>query len=46
MTAIYQLFFGWMPAVLQAALLGLLAFLVIKLVLTIVKIVLDAIPFL
>lgn len=46
MVAIYQMFFGWMPAIMQVPLLGLIAFLVIKLVLTIVKIVLDAIPFL
>lgn len=46
MVAIYQMFFGWMPAIIQAAVLGLLAFLIIKLVLTVVKIVLDAIPFL
>ena len=46
MTAIYQTLFGWMPAILQALLLGLIAFLVIKLVLTIIRIVLDAIPFL
>lgn len=46
MVAIYQMFFGWMPAIIQAAVLGVFAFLIIKLVLTIVKIVLDAIPFL
>lgn len=46
MTAIYQMFFGWMPAIIQALILGLLAFLIIKLVLTIIKVVLDAIPFL
>ena len=46
MTAIYQTLFGWMPAFLQVALLGLIAFLVIKIVLTIIRIVLDAIPFL
>lgn len=46
MIAIYRMFFGWMPAILQVPLLGLIAFLVIKLVLTIIKIVLDAIPFL
>ena len=45
MVAIYQMFFGWMPAVLQVPLLGLLAFLIIRLVLQIVKIVLDALPF-
>lgn len=46
MAVIYQTFFGWLPAIIQFPLLGLIAFLVIKLVLTIVKIVLDAIPFL
>lgn len=46
MSAIYQALFGWLPAVLQAAILGLIAFLVIRLVLKIVQIVLDAIPFL
>lgn len=46
MTAIYHMFFGWMPAPIQILILGLIAFLVIKLVLTIIKIVLDAIPFL
>ena len=45
MVAIYQAFFGWLPAVLQVLILGLLAFLIIKLVLTVIKIVLDAIPF-
>lgn len=46
MSAIYQAMFGWMPAIIQAAILGLIAFLVIRLVLTIIKVVLDAIPFL
>lgn len=46
MASIYQMFFGWLPAIIQVLILGLLAFLVIKLVLAIIKIVLDAIPFL
>lgn len=46
MTSIYQTLFGWLPPVFGAALLGLLAILAIILVLNIVKIVLDAIPFL
>lgn len=46
MRAIYQAIFGWLPAIIQVAFLGLLAFLVIRLVLKIIKIVLDAIPFL
>ena len=46
MAAIYQSLFGWLPAIAQAAILGLIAFLLIRLVLKIVKIVLDAIPFL
>lgn len=46
MSAIYQSLFGWLPAIIQAAILGLIAFLVIRLVLKIVQIVLDAIPFL
>lgn len=46
MSAIYQALFGWLPAVLQAAILGIIAFLVIRLVLKIIQIVLDAIPFL
>lgn len=46
MTAIYQTLFGWLPAFIQVAILGLIAFLVIRLVLKIVSIVLDAIPFL
>lgn len=46
MSAIYQALFGWLPAVIQAAILGIIAFLVIRLVLKIVQIVLDAIPFL
>lgn len=45
MASIYLAFFGWMPAILQIPLLGLIAFLIIKLVLTIIKIILDAIPF-
>lgn len=46
MAAIYQALFGWLPSYIQVAILGLIAFLVIRLVLKIVKIVLDAIPFL
>ena len=46
MTAIYQTLFGWLPAFIQVVILGLIAFLVIKIVLTIVRIILDAIPFL
>lgn len=46
MVQIYQMFFGWMPSIIQVLILGLLAFLIIKLVLTIIKIVLDAVPFL
>lgn len=46
MTAIYQALFGWLPAIVQVAILGIIAFLVVKLVLTIIRIVLDAIPFL
>lgn len=45
MTAIYETLFGWMPTLIQVAILGLLAFLVIRLVLFIVKIILDALPF-
>lgn len=46
MRAIYQTLFGFFPPIIQVAILGLIAFLVIRLVLKIVQIVLDAIPFL
>jgi len=45
MVQIYQMFFGWMPAIIQAAILGLFAYLIILLVLKIVKIILDSLPF-
>lgn len=45
MSGIYQTLFGWLPPIFGAALLGLLAILVIILVLNIIKIILDAIPF-
>lgn len=45
MRAIYEALFGWMPVLVQAVMLGLIAFLVIRLVLKIIQIVLDAIPF-
>lgn len=46
MSAIYQALLGWLPPIVQVAILGVLALLVIKIVLTIIRIVLDAIPFL
>lgn len=46
MTQIYQLFLGWMPTAIQVIVLGLFALLIILLVLRIVKIVLDSLPFL
>lgn len=45
MRAIYEALVGWLPLVVQYVILGLIAFLVIRLVLKIVQIVLDAIPF-
>lgn len=45
MTAIYQTLFGWLPAIVQVAILGVIAFLVIRLVLKIIQIILDALPF-
>lgn len=46
MSAIYQLLFGWLPARIAAVFLGLFAIIIIFLVLRIVKIVLDSLPFL
>lgn len=46
MQAIYQMFFGWMPALMQVIVLGLLAFVVVLLIFKIVKIILDSLPFL
>lgn len=46
MRAIYQMFFGWMPAMLQVVILGLLAFVVILVIFKIIKIILDSLPFL
>lgn len=45
MTAIYQMFFGWMPAMIQYVILGLLALLVVFVVVRIVIWVWDALPF-
>lgn len=46
MEAIYQTLFGFYPYIMQAVLFGLFALVVIFLVMRIIKIVLDAIPFL
>lgn len=46
MSAVLKLFWAFLPAPCQIAILAFLAFLVILLVLKIVAIVLDAIPFL
>lgn len=46
MSAIYNTFFAWMPGILRAVILGILAIVVIILVARIIKIILDAIPFL
>ena len=46
MSAIYQMFFAWMPIPLRVAVLGILAIVIIILVARIIKIILDAIPFL
>lgn len=45
MTAIWQTLFGFLPASMASFLFGLFAVVVIFLVLRIIKIVLDAIPF-
>lgn len=46
MSQIYQYLLSWVPSGLAIAILGLFALLVILLVLRIVKIVLDSLPFL
>lgn len=46
MSSIYQLLLAWLPAPLVIVILGLFALLVILLVMRIVKIVLDTLPFL
>ena len=45
MAAIYQMFFGWLPAPIQIIVLGFFAYLIILIILKIVNIVLDALPF-
>lgn len=42
---IYAIVLGWLPVWFQVVVLGLIAFLVILLVMRIIKIVLDALPF-
>lgn len=47
MSAVYQFLFGWCPTLaIRTAFAGLLALAVVFIVLRIVKIVLDALPFL
>lgn len=46
MSVIYQLLFGWLPAPIASAFLGLFVVAIIFIVLRIVKIVLDSLPFL
>lgn len=47
MGAIYQVLFGWIPnAGMQVIILGLFSIVIIFIVFRIIKIVLDAIPFL
>ena len=46
MSTLYSLFFGWLPQPIQIVALGFFALLVIILVVSIVKRVLDSLPFL
>lgn len=46
MSEIYQFLMSWLPAPLAILILGLFALLIILLVMRIVKIVLDTLPFL
>lgn len=46
MKTIYLMLFGWLPALVQYIILGLLALLVIVIIVRVIKLVLDAIPFL
>lgn len=46
MSDIYQMLIAWLPAPLVVLILGLFALLIVLLVMRIVKIVLDTLPFL
>lgn len=45
MSAIWTLFFGWLPAWFQVCILGFLSLIIIIIALKIIALVLDAIPF-
>lgn len=46
MSAIYQLLFGWLPPQIAAVFFGLFLVVLLFLILRIVKIILDSLPFL
>lgn len=46
MSAVWSLFFGWLPPVIQVVFLALIAIVLIIIVFRIIALILDAIPFL
>lgn len=46
MAALWSFVFEWLPGPVQALILGLLAFLILKIIFKVIAMVLDAIPFL
>lgn len=45
MSAVWQLLFAWLPVWVQVAILGFISLMVVLVILKIIGIVLDAIPF-
>lgn len=46
MSAIYNFLLGWMPAQIANVVFGLIAFVIVLIIFRVIKLILDALPFL